>query len=138
MIARCLVFAEIKNIDSRLHAGLHRGSIRFSPARQYPFFLRTVRGTNCSCPPPHSPLSSYPLPVELVGHEPQETQIQKSLFFSIFFLHSTLSFPQSRSSVSHPNAVVYYFTCGYFAPTLTNKCRNCIRQGIQFTFNHRF
>lgn len=42
---------EIKNIDSHSHAGLHRSSIRFSPARQYLFFPRTVRGTNCSCIP---------------------------------------------------------------------------------------
>lgn len=49
---RCLASTEIKNIDSHSHAGLHRGSIRFSPARQYPFFPRTVRGTNCSCIPP--------------------------------------------------------------------------------------
>lgn len=55
---RCLASTEIKNIDSHSHAGLHRSSIRFSPARQYPFFPRTVRGTNCSCiPPPPPPCS---------------------------------------------------------------------------------
>lgn len=48
---RCLASTEIKNIDSHSHAGLHRSSIRFSPARQYLFFPRTVRGTNCSCIP---------------------------------------------------------------------------------------
>lgn len=55
---RCLASTEIKNIDSHSHAGLHRSSIRFSPARQYPFFPRTVRGTNCSCiPAPALPLT---------------------------------------------------------------------------------
>lgn len=58
---RCLASTEIKNIDSHSHAGLHRSSIRFSPARQYPFFPRTVRGTNCSCiPAPALPLSPPP------------------------------------------------------------------------------
>lgn len=57
---RCLASTEIKNIDSHSHAGLHRSSIRFSPARQYPFFPRTVRGTNCSCIPPPSPLARSP------------------------------------------------------------------------------
>lgn len=50
-LGRCLASTEIKNIDSHSHAGLHRSSIRFSPARQYLFFPRTVRGTNCSCIP---------------------------------------------------------------------------------------
>jgi len=57
---RCLASTEIKNIDSHSHAGLHRGSIRFSPARQYPFFPRTVRGTNCSCIPPTTTLTPPP------------------------------------------------------------------------------
>lgn len=59
---RCLASTEIKNIDSHSHAGLHRGSIRFSPARQYPFFPRTVRGTNCSCIPPATLTPPPPIP----------------------------------------------------------------------------
>lgn len=59
---RCLASTEIKNIDSHSHAGLHRGSIRFSPARQYPFFPRTVRGTNCSCIPPTTLTPPLPMP----------------------------------------------------------------------------
>lgn len=64
-LGRCLASTEIKNIDSHSHAGLHRSSIRFSPARQYLFFPRTVRGTNCSCIPRlilplHLSLSLFP------------------------------------------------------------------------------
>ena len=75
---------EIKNIDSHSHAGLHRSSIRFSPARQYLFFPRTVRGTNCSCIPRLIlPLSlSLSLSLSLVA---QESQTQR-LFFIWFFL----------------------------------------------------
>jgi len=73
--------------SSHSHAGLHRGSIRFSPARQYPFFPRTVRGTNCSCisfplspfaaPSPYYPLRPLPLPVVRAA---QESQTQRLSF----------------------------------------------------------
>lgn len=69
---------EIKNIDSHSHAGLHRSSIRFSPARQYLFFPRTVRGTNCSCIPRALSLNPSTLAA-------QESQTQR-LFFIWFFL----------------------------------------------------
>lgn len=69
---------EIKNIDSHSHAGLHRSSIRFSPARQYLFFPRTVRGTNCSCIPRSLSLNPSTLAA-------QESQTQR-LFFIWFFL----------------------------------------------------
>ena len=89
----CLASTEIKNIDSHSHAGLHRGSIRFSPGRQYLFFPRTVRGTNCSCISRSFSLSlslSLSLSFALFPLGPstlaaQESQTQR-LFFIWFFL----------------------------------------------------
>lgn len=81
-LGRCLASTEIKNIDSHSHAGLHRSSIRFSPARQYLFFPRTVRGTNCSCIPRLILPLHLSLSLSLVA---QESQTQR-LFFIWFFL----------------------------------------------------
>jgi len=95
---RCLASTEIKNIDSHSHAGLHRSSIRFSPARQYLFFPRTVRGTNCSCIP--SPRPPAPLTRTPAAHAAQESQTQRRSFS---FGPLSPPVPRSVSQPAHPS-----------------------------------